>query len=239
MTSASAKGDGRRPRRTPARACMDRLEIRHVGRRLQDADAATERPVPMLLRGRDHHRRYRPACLCGPSGDAMRFCVRCDNCRFVREVHPDRPWEGPRTCGCVAPGDPCPVCNRMNADGEPELPKLPEDFVVDIRSPAGQPHGLHIHDAERLDTNERSTVGGVDANNFDLPGNIKAQGSSAMRSADQDRRFDVDPVRVGNRNAKPEHPASGRWGRHSRLRLIVVGSFRLCHLRFGARGRIC
>jgi hypothetical protein len=82
--------------------------------------------------------------------------------------------------------------------------------------------------------------GGVDANNFNyLPRNIKAQGSCAMRSADQDRRFDVDPVRVGNRNAKPEHPASGRWGRHSRLPLVVVGSFRLCHLRFGARGRIC
>jgi hypothetical protein len=72
-----------------------------------------------------------------------------------------------------------------------------------------------------------------------LPRNIKAQGSCAMQSADQDRRFDVDPVRVGNRNAKPEHPASGRWGRHSRLPLVVVGSFRLCHLRFGARGRIC
>jgi hypothetical protein len=25
----------------------------------------------------------------------MRFCPRCDNCRWVCEAHPDRPWDGP------------------------------------------------------------------------------------------------------------------------------------------------
>jgi hypothetical protein len=59
----------------------------------------------------------------------MRFCARCDNCRFVCEAHLDKPWDGPRACGCGAPGDPCPMCNnRIDEDTEPELP---EDFVVE------------------------------------------------------------------------------------------------------------
>jgi hypothetical protein len=61
----------------------------------------------------------------------MRYCARCDNCRFVCEAHPDKPWDGPCACGCGAPGDPCPVCNnRMYEGTEPELP---EDFVVEKR----------------------------------------------------------------------------------------------------------
>ena len=51
--------------------------------------------------------------------------------------------------------------------------------------------------------------------------------SANVRSADHDRRFNVDPIRVGNRNAKPEHPASRRWGGHSRLPLVIIGSFGL------------
>jgi hypothetical protein len=61
----------------------------------------------------------------------MRFCARCDNCRFVCEAHPEKPWDGPRTCGCGAPGEPCPVRNnRSDEDTEPELP---DDFSVDIK----------------------------------------------------------------------------------------------------------
>jgi hypothetical protein len=45
----------------------------------------------------------------------MRFCARCDNCR----------WDSPRACDCGAPGEPCPVCN--SAAGE-----LPEGFIVDV-----------------------------------------------------------------------------------------------------------
>jgi hypothetical protein len=25
----------------------------------------------------------------------MRFCARCDSCRWVCEAHPERPWLGP------------------------------------------------------------------------------------------------------------------------------------------------
>jgi hypothetical protein len=61
----------------------------------------------------------------------MRFCARCDNCRWVCQAHPEGPWEGPRACGCVAPGEPCPVCNRVDDD---TLPELPEGFIVDIKA---------------------------------------------------------------------------------------------------------
>jgi hypothetical protein len=31
----------------------------------------------------------------------MRFCARCDSCRWVCEAHPERPWLGPRACSCA------------------------------------------------------------------------------------------------------------------------------------------
>src|SRR5579862_4265431 len=60
---------------------------------------------------------------------AMRFCPRCDNCRWICEAHSDRPWDGPRACGCGAPGDPCPVCNRVEGD---QVPEMPDGFRVDL-----------------------------------------------------------------------------------------------------------
>jgi hypothetical protein len=60
----------------------------------------------------------------------VRACARCDGCRWVCEAHPERPWEGQTACGCGAPGEPCPVCNRSDADNVPEMP---EGFVVDVK----------------------------------------------------------------------------------------------------------
>jgi len=40
----------------------------------------------------------------------------------VCEAHPDRPWLGPRECGCGAAGAPCPICNRSDEDHVPEMP---------------------------------------------------------------------------------------------------------------------
>jgi hypothetical protein len=54
-------------------------------------------------------------------------CARCDNCRWVCEFHPDRPWEGPRARGRGGAGAPCPLCNRVDDGTEPEMP---DDFVV-------------------------------------------------------------------------------------------------------------
>jgi putative transposase len=41
---------------------------------------------------------------------------------FVCEAHPDRPWLGPKECGCGAPGMPCAVCNHADENHVPEMP---------------------------------------------------------------------------------------------------------------------
>jgi hypothetical protein len=58
----------------------------------------------------------------------MKFCARCDNCRWVCEDHRDRPWEGPRACTCGGAGAQCPVCNPADEDNPPAMP---EGFVAD------------------------------------------------------------------------------------------------------------
>ncbi|WP_342733743.1 hypothetical protein [Bradyrhizobium sp. B117] len=52
-------------------------------------------------------------------------CARCDGTHWVCENHPERPWEGPKACGCGGAGKLCPVCNRVGPD---ELPLLPNGF---------------------------------------------------------------------------------------------------------------
>jgi hypothetical protein len=60
----------------------------------------------------------------------VQFCTRCSNARWVCEAHPQRPWGDVQgACCCGAPGEPCPVCNRVEAD---EVPKMPEGFRVDM-----------------------------------------------------------------------------------------------------------
>ncbi|OAF11763.1 hypothetical protein AYJ54_07845 [Bradyrhizobium centrolobii] len=56
-------------------------------------------------------------------------CDLCDDCGWVCENHPDRPWDGPRACTCGGAGAPCPHCN-VPAEGEP--PRMPKGFRVDI-----------------------------------------------------------------------------------------------------------
>lgn len=58
-----------------------------------------------------------------PGNSEIRFCLHCDNCHWVCENHRDRPWEGPRACGCGGAGAPCPVCNHGTE------PEMPDDFV--------------------------------------------------------------------------------------------------------------
>lgn len=64
----------------------------------------------------------------------MRWCARCENCRWVCENHPDRPWEGERACGCGGAGMPCPVCNSS----EVTLPEMPDSFVKDLSVASGE-----------------------------------------------------------------------------------------------------
>jgi hypothetical protein len=60
--------------------------------------------------------------------DRVIRCQRCDDCRWICEAHLDKPWDGPTACGCGAPGDPCPDCNRA---GPLDQPEMPPDFEVD------------------------------------------------------------------------------------------------------------
>jgi hypothetical protein len=63
---------------------------------------------------------------------AMKFCGRCANTRWVCEAHLiDRVRTAPGSCCCGAPSEPCPVCDRADSDA---IPKLPDDFAVDIKN---------------------------------------------------------------------------------------------------------
>ncbi|TYL81165.1 hypothetical protein FXB40_47445, partial [Bradyrhizobium rifense] len=75
------------------------------------------------------------AALCRFSDDAliaMKFCGRCDSCRWVCENHPERPWLGGRACDCGGAGAPCPVCNRIDADDLDDVPRMPGGFVAGV-----------------------------------------------------------------------------------------------------------
>ena len=56
-------------------------------------------------------------------------CTLCDDCGWVCEEYPGRPWEGPNACPCGAAGAPCPWCN-LPAHGE--APRMPDGFKTDV-----------------------------------------------------------------------------------------------------------
>jgi hypothetical protein len=55
--------------------------------------------------------------------DAEMKCALCEDCGWVCESHPDRPWEGEHACTCGAAGAPCPQCNAIDDDMAPRMPK--------------------------------------------------------------------------------------------------------------------
>ena len=44
-------------------------------------------------------------------------CPLCEDCGWVCENHPDRPWEGKDACTCGGAGMPCPWCNLHDKNG--------------------------------------------------------------------------------------------------------------------------
>ena len=48
-------------------------------------------------------------------------CSLCEDCGWVCESHPNKPWEGEHACTCGAAGAPCPRCNA--GDDDPRMPK--------------------------------------------------------------------------------------------------------------------
>jgi hypothetical protein len=63
----------------------------------------------------------------------MKFCMRCDGGRWVCENHPGLPFLGDRACTCGGAGAPCPTCNQTDHPGDPDLPDMPDGFVVDMQ----------------------------------------------------------------------------------------------------------
>jgi hypothetical protein len=66
-------------------------------------------------------------------------CDLCEDCGWVCEEHPGRPWEGPHACTCGAAGAPCPRCNVPT---EGEVPRMPDGFEIEVdeerwRQPSG------------------------------------------------------------------------------------------------------
>lgn len=54
-------------------------------------------------------------------------CKTCDGVGWVRENHPDRPWDGPQACDGA--GAPCPACNVPAAG---EVPRMPDGYRVEF-----------------------------------------------------------------------------------------------------------
>ena len=50
-------------------------------------------------------------------------CALCEDCGWVCENHPDRPWDGKHACNCGGAGAPCPRCNPSDEDDPPRPPR--------------------------------------------------------------------------------------------------------------------
>src|SRR5262249_33759713 len=83
-------------------------------------------------------------------------CFQCEDCGWVCESHPERPWEGSHACGCGGAGMPCPICNPSDEGADPaELPgEQPIVFDLAINHKTAAALGLTIPDSvvARADT---------------------------------------------------------------------------------------
>jgi hypothetical protein len=50
-------------------------------------------------------------------------CTCCQDCGWVCEDHPDKPWEGEHACACGGAGAPCPTCNAPTEGAMLRMPK--------------------------------------------------------------------------------------------------------------------
>lgn len=50
-------------------------------------------------------------------------CPQCEDCGWVCEAHPWKPWQGDQACPCGGAGMACPRCNPANPGDHPRLPE--------------------------------------------------------------------------------------------------------------------
>jgi hypothetical protein len=56
-------------------------------------------------------------------------CTLYEDCGWICEAHPDRPWHGEDACDCGPPGMPCAWCNRAS---EGQAPRMPEGLKTEF-----------------------------------------------------------------------------------------------------------
>lgn len=58
------------------------------------------------------------------------ICSVCEDCGWVCETHPDRPFQGERACTCGGgAGEPCRFCNASDEDTQP---RMLNDFRIEF-----------------------------------------------------------------------------------------------------------
>jgi hypothetical protein len=53
----------------------------------------------------------------------MRWCARCENCRWVCEEPSGPTLEAVHACACGGAGAPCPMCNAADELTPPDMPE--------------------------------------------------------------------------------------------------------------------
>jgi hypothetical protein len=103
-------------------AGFHRVEISYVGQRAPVANAGHGWKVDVLLRRWLDDRRCVRSHHLYASGNRQMNCLLCEDCGWVCEIHPDRPWDGEHACTCGGAGMPCPQCNPSDLDHPPRPP---------------------------------------------------------------------------------------------------------------------
>jgi hypothetical protein len=63
----------------------------------------------------------------------MAECFLCEDCGWVCESHPERPWRGMYACGCGSAGAPCPSCNSSAEGKVPGSSFTPDEHAAPLR----------------------------------------------------------------------------------------------------------
>jgi hypothetical protein len=63
-------------------------------------------------------------------------CAQCEDCGWVCEDHPDRPWEGSHACSGGGVGAPCPACNVPH---EGAAARMPTGFKTEVAKDGWRP----------------------------------------------------------------------------------------------------
>jgi hypothetical protein len=110
---ARRRQSGRIPRRSRARD-RQRLAMAARIRGLREVHPGRADPVRLMASGSR--------------------CLLCEDCGWVCENHPSKPFDGERACTCGGAGMPCPNCNPAE---EGTVPRQPKGSRTDVDKKGG------------------------------------------------------------------------------------------------------